>query len=832
MLLSTPSIAHAAGFFPRYELSGETLPAGVSILDISIDGRAPRYPETFVSDMDGDGLPEFVAFPGGFEAGQCRPLLIALSTVRGNDDIDSSDSRYITISDANGTVPDDSFCTDAETFDAIGDMNGDGFGEFALYSRGTHVIQGVQTLSGEVRLEDHDGISGFVVRDALLRRTVGDLDGDGMDELALTEFSDTNFSLGSEYILRGRADERPAEILAIDGDTDDVLATIITGSENFGLVLPLGDVNGDTLDDLLIQQSDNLNIIYGAVDLQIDIEVLADPDTPSIGAACGFFSCPALSGFDFDGDGFDDVAITLGDSTDSPSAIVYGGVDGLPEGEVLADFPSDRLTILTGTPRLSSGFVDNFGDVNGDGVDDIYFSSARATVILFATPSRRVAEINLDSLDGSNGATLSWNQTQVSDTFRPFINGRARMADMNGDGIDDYLDGQVYLEGLNDSPIGSAPLAILVRQGPESADFFWRVLSDAEDISGFQVSAGESVLAELPATASSYRLAFNSRMQSLDIRVSSIGADGSELGASIRRIQFFGEGFGLRGEVYGPNLLELFWEAPADDYLVWRDGEVYARVNGQSFLDMEVAPGVTHEYFVTDDVLTGGPASAGYLNSLEGLQRRTNTVVIGPDGGDVVEPGEPSEPVNPGAGDQRPDRPVELTGVVYSSTAAEIFWARVTNVAIGRYDVYRNGTLAGSVQGPSWFDDELEPNTLNRYSVVAVSSSGIGSDPSTTLSLNTANNDATGGETTVAPTGLRGEVYSNSALELFWDRDATGAQTYIVESQGAEIGRTDGTSLYVSGLMPGQTYEFYVYPAGGQADAQSMAARVSLTTGL
>jgi len=252
---------HAAGFSNRYEFTGTTLPAGTSIVDIKVDGRQPRYPETFVRDMDGDTLPEFIAFPGEFRSGECRPLLIALSTVRGNDDIDSSDTRYITIQDANGSVASDSFCTDIETFDAVGDMNGDGFSEFALYSQGTHIIQGVQNLTGEIRLADHDGINSFVVENALLRRDLGDLDGDGLDELALTQFDPSIFDLGPEYILRGRAGERSISIVPGEDGTDELLATIVTGSENFGLLLPLGDVNGDTLDDLLIQQSDNLNLI-------------------------------------------------------------------------------------------------------------------------------------------------------------------------------------------------------------------------------------------------------------------------------------------------------------------------------------------------------------------------------------------------------------------------------------------------------------------------------------------------------------------------------------------------------------------------------------------
>lgn len=827
-ILCIANSAYSAGFSNRYELSNNTLPTGVGIVDITVDSRPPRYPETFINDIDGDGIPEFVAFPGGFAAGQCRPLLIALSTVRSTANIDSSNNRYIKITDANGTVPDDSFCTDIETFETVGDMNGDGFADFALYSQGTHVLQGLQNVSGEIRLADLDGSNGFVVRGALLRRDVGDLDADGLDELALTQFEQQRFDLGPEYILRGRAGPRSRTILPEADTSDEFLATIYSGQQNYGLVLPLGDVNGDAIDDLLVQQSDNLNIIYGGVDLQISRDILADPTTPAIGETCGFFSCSVLTGFDFDADGFNDIAMTFGDNSSYPSAIVYGGPDGLPEGKQLTDFTANQVTLLTGSPRLSSGFTDTFADINGDGADDVYFSSGRDTVVLFATPLRRLAEINIDSLDGSNGFILAADQVQTSSTFRPFINGRVLMADLNGDGLDDYLDGQILVAGMNDAPIGRAPLGILVRQGPESADLFWQVLNDEQDVNGFRISIGDEVLADLPASASQYRVDVASREQSQDVRVSTVDANGNELGASIRRLQPFGVDLNMVAEVYGPNLVEIIWDPPADDFLVWRDGEVYQRVNGHSFLDTDVAPGVSHEYYVTYNVLMGGAANADYLNSLEGLQPRTRAVSIGPQ--DSSDPVNPEGPVTPGDSNKRPDVPANLSGIVYSKTALEIFWSRVNNMAVSRYDVYRNAEFVTSVQGPSWYDDNLESDNTYRYSVVAVSSSGIGSNASTTLELSTGSNAVLDNNRLVSPKGLRGSVYSSTAIELFWDRDSAQSESYIVQAYDVEIGRSKGNSLFISGLNPGVDYEFTVLHADPDTAAQALAARVTLST--
>ncbi len=795
-------------------------------MNITVDGRPPRYPETFVNDMDGDGVPEFIAFPGDVSEERCRPLLIALSTVRENDNIDSSDTRYITVAGADGSV--DNYCKDLESFETVGDMDGDGFDEFVLYSQGTHVLQGLHNTSGEIRLADLDGSNGFLVEGAISSGSVGDLDGDGLDELALTRIDPDLYNLGTNYIVRGRAGPRKI-IIDPESDTDDdLLTTLLTGPDNNSLVLPLGDVNGDAIDDILVKQSDNLNIVYGAVDLRIPDNLLADPASSVIGKNCGgFYTCPVLTDFDFDADGFNDIAITFGIPERNPTAIVYGGPDGLPVAKVLADLPKERFTILTGTPYLAAESSPTFADTNGDGVKDIYFRSSYGTTVLLATPGRRLAEINIDSLDGSNGYSLTNGYTQVSSTFRSFTNGRVRMADMNGDGYSDYLDGQIMVEGLDDAPVGRVPMGILVRQGPESADFFWHVLDNAQDVDGFRISAGGTVLASLPVTASSYRVMFDSREQSRDVRISAIDASGLEIGASVRRIQAYGQGFEMRVAVYGPNLLELIWDSPAVDFLVWRDGEVYQPGSGHSFLDTDVSPGVIHEYFVTLDVLTGRERNAEYLNSLEGQQRRSNAVTIGPR--DTSTPVDPGGPVILGGMGLRPDIPVDLSGIVYSSTALETFWSPVINVSIGRYDEYRNGSFVASVPGNSWFDDTLVPATTYRYPVVAVSSTGLGSIASRTLELTTAS-DGSGNHLAIAPSGLRGSVYSSTALELFWDSDPSRSQRYIVLANGVEVGRRAGASLFIEGLNPGTRYDFTVQPADPDTAAQTAAARISLTT--
>lgn len=132
-----------------------------------------------------------------------------------------------------------------------------------MYSQGTYVIQKLKNASGEIRLSDLNGLNGFLIQNALLRRNVGDLNFDGLDELSVSQFGSNSFDIENEYIVNGRAGARSAVIFPEEDTAGELLATIYNGRNNFSLVAPLGDVNDDGIDDLLIRQSDSLNVVYG-----------------------------------------------------------------------------------------------------------------------------------------------------------------------------------------------------------------------------------------------------------------------------------------------------------------------------------------------------------------------------------------------------------------------------------------------------------------------------------------------------------------------------------------------------------------------------------------
>ena len=78
--------------------------------------------------------------------------------------------------------------------------------------------------------------------------------------------------------------------------------------------------------------------------------------------------------------------------------------------------------------------VDNAGDVNGDGLDDVIVRGDRGFDIVFGKSSRVDAVMNVSSIDGSNGFhLLSGNGLHLLG-----INDVTNAGDVNGDGFDEF----------------------------------------------------------------------------------------------------------------------------------------------------------------------------------------------------------------------------------------------------------------------------------------------------------------------------------------------------------------------------------------------------------
>lgn len=382
---------------------------------------------------------------------------------------------------------------------AAGDLNGDGVddlvvgdGGAAQYSSlgegraavifGRDVAGGGTPFPARVVVEDLDGADGFRIADActpigtgtscaLVGNSlagVGDVNGDGVDDLALGAPNDLGAppigGRGAVYILFGRAGGFPAEVAL------DALAPgqgfKASGEDWFNeagrTVAGAGDINGDGIDDVLIgaPQANAQQYCYG-----------------------GYGYCYTVYG------GRAYVLFGRDSSEPFPAEIPLAGLDGTAGFALNIDNIDARL----------GGALAGAGDINGDGIGDIALGAPGAshtrygsysfpgndhgrTYVVFGRPagSPFSASVALDELDGTDGFVL------VGPTSNAMAGQSLGAAgDVTGDGIDDLL---VAMPGVSDA-------FLLVGRNVSAAGTFDAIL-DPDDLA----ANGEGVYLDAPGT--------------------------------------------------------------------------------------------------------------------------------------------------------------------------------------------------------------------------------------------------------------------------------------------------------------------------------------------
>ncbi len=170
----------------------------------------------------------------------------------------------------------------------------------------------------------------------------------------------------------------------------------------------------------------------------------------------------------------------------------------------------------------------------------------------------------------------------------------------------------------------------------------------------------------------------------------------------------------LEGAVYSSSAVEIFWQLSESvtgikGFDVKRDGVLVDSNDGRSFFEEGLSPSTKYVYEVTafDDSGSVGAPVAVELMTRSG---------------------------NPGSGVSGPPKVSELTGLVYSSSAVEIFWQMPeTDIQIASYEVLRNDELILTDDVRSKFDSDLASATEFTYGVRAVDSNGNRGELSTVV---------------------------------------------------------------------------------------------------
>ncbi len=394
-----------------------------------------------VGDLDGDGLADLVIDPGYQNAApQWGQFLVYGKTAGWVPSVSAEQvDVHLTNLNANGS-------TDLMSRDAAGDVDGDGVDDWLLYGQvlfqgEAHVVSGA-SIAGNLEVPDDSAcwVHGDQGQQVYVM-PVGDINGDGLGDLrgSFQAWS------GTYVFLFGRAGPLPH-----DQPLVDVADTILAGDKGGDLtdLRVVGDVNGDGLRDLAAHATTPMGgtlLFFGRTGWpaqmaasQADVHIAAGQDV-----------FPMVPIGDVDGDGIDDLSLTgpgVSPIDTSDTYVVLGRSDPWP-AEIALHEADIHIAPAAGLPYIGSpSWSEQLrGDLDGDGIDDLFLINDHADmdgvveaggVFVFCGRTSWPAELTTDDADVTFAGSEIWQSMGQGDW--------CAVVDLDGDGYDDFLTASYY----------------------------------------------------------------------------------------------------------------------------------------------------------------------------------------------------------------------------------------------------------------------------------------------------------------------------------------------------------------------------------------------------